>query len=69
MGFRRQMHYNIRLMLIKNAPNFNVITDISSFKYVPFITFYRLKRFQIPGVGQLVNIDNPVTSIINDMTN
>ena len=55
--------------MINNAFNLDIITDVHFFKYVPFITFYRLERTQIPSIGQLVNIDDSEAGIIDNMTN
>ncbi|BBT73406.1 hypothetical protein WP8S18E06_P10720 (plasmid) [Klebsiella sp. WP8-S18-ESBL-06] len=68
MAFCRQVHYCIGLMSGKNLFHCNFVAYISMFKNIAVTIAYFTQGFQITGIGQFINVNNAILSIINDMS-
>ena len=54
MGFGREVHYNVRLLILEDMIYGITIPDICLIESEVIILHYRLKRREVPGVGETV---------------
>jgi hypothetical protein len=69
MGFGGQMHHRARPMLGEDARERRGVANIGLLEDMPRIVTRRAKRFQIAGIGQLVEIDDGFAGLGNKLAN
>src|SRR5690554_678923 len=67
--FCRKMHDRIRLMHCKHPLHLGGITDIHLFEHIARAVADARQRLKIAGIGQLVEVDNRMSSIVDQVTN
>ena len=64
VGFRREVHHDIRMLLLKQAVYRGSVADIHFYETEIRAVHHRLQCREISGIGQLVQTDNPVIRML-----
>lgn len=69
MAFCSQMHHRIRLMLRKHGVQSGSIANIHLLKSITGAIADAVQAFQVARIGELVNVDDAVTGVVDDVAN
>ncbi len=70
MSFRSQVENVCRFEILDDLEDGGKISKIDSLKVILWMVLYRLKIVQVAGIGERINVDQPLHfRAVNDMTN
>ncbi|MNZ86156.1 hypothetical protein D3C78_1049720 [compost metagenome] len=69
MGLGGQVHHRIGLALAEHSLDFKTVADIDLLEGVTLAGTSFGQGFEVTSVGQLVEVDHAVASIVDDVTN
>jgi hypothetical protein len=69
MGFGRQMHYRIGLVLTEYTIQCLAVTDVDVLESISRILIDRLQGLQVARISELVDVDDRVSGAGNNVTN